>query len=71
MRAQVVLLDGRRILLAEHSRPDDAYWVLPGGAVEPGETPEQAAMREVLEETGLRILLQRLLFVDEPRVDGA
>ncbi|HVE92639.1 MAG TPA: NUDIX domain-containing protein [Actinomycetota bacterium] len=30
-------------------------WGIPKGAVEPGETPQQAAVREVLEETGLRV----------------
>ncbi|MEV0247053.1 NUDIX hydrolase [Nocardia sp. NPDC050712] len=30
-------------------------WELPGGGIEPGEAPEQAAIREVAEETGLRI----------------
>lgn len=70
MRAQVVLLDADRILLARHQRRGGSYWVLPGGAVEPGETPEEAAVREVLEETGLQIRLERLLFVDGPRQEG-
>jgi ADP-ribose pyrophosphatase YjhB (NUDIX family) len=70
MRAQVVLLDGNRILLARHERGDHRYWVLPGGAVEPNEDPKDAAIREVREETGLEIRLERLLFVDGPRKDG-
>lgn len=50
--------DGDRILLVEQSAPDDAApaWMLPGGRVEDGETPEEALRREVLEETGLRII---------------
>jgi ADP-ribose pyrophosphatase YjhB (NUDIX family) len=70
MRAQVVLLQDDRILLARHVCPEREYWILPGGAVEEGETPEDAAVREVLEETGLQIVLERLLFVDEPRSTG-
>jgi ADP-ribose pyrophosphatase YjhB (NUDIX family) len=70
MRAQVVLLEAGRILLARHQRRNGSYWVLPGGAVEPGETPEEAAVREVREETGLEIHLERLLFVDGPRQEG-
>jgi 8-oxo-dGTP diphosphatase len=65
MRAQVVLIDGSRILLARHVCPNREYFVLPGGAVESAETTEQAAVREVWEETGLLVDVDRLLFVEE------
>ncbi|HKJ11573.1 MAG TPA: NUDIX domain-containing protein [Ornithinimicrobium sp.] len=37
------------------SQPHRAGWSLPGGLLETGETPTEAVVREVLEETGLRI----------------
>jgi 8-oxo-dGTP pyrophosphatase MutT (NUDIX family) len=47
-----VIHDGQgRLLLQERSSNEG--WSLPAGAIEPGESPEQALRREVLEETGL------------------
>ncbi len=43
----------KRLLLLKRS--DNHLWGLPGGAVEPGEQIEQAARREILEETGLEV----------------
>jgi 8-oxo-dGTP pyrophosphatase MutT (NUDIX family) len=47
--AAVIHDDGGRLLLQEKH---DGSWSLPAGAVEPGETPEEAVAREVAEETG-------------------
>jgi 8-oxo-dGTP pyrophosphatase MutT (NUDIX family) len=51
--------DSREVLL--HLRGDIRLWSLPGGGVEDGETWEDAAIREVLEETGLHAALDRLI----------
>lgn len=40
-------------LASRRTRRGDLAWGLPKGAIEPGEAPEAAAIREVLEETGL------------------
>lgn len=51
--ARAVLLDGDRVLLLRHTYMPG--WHFPGGGVEPGETAEEAARREVEEETGFRV----------------
>jgi len=45
----------------EHAPVSPNQWGFPGGHIEPGETPEQAALREVEEETGVRARLVRKL----------
>lgn len=52
--ASAVLFHGDRVLLVERGYgPAAGRWSLPGGHIEPGETAEAAARREVQEETGL------------------
>jgi 8-oxo-dGTP diphosphatase len=47
---------GRLLLIQRGHDPHRGLWSLPGGRVEPGESPEQAVRREVREETGLEVL---------------
>jgi 8-oxo-dGTP diphosphatase len=49
----VVLVDGKVVLVKRAHEPLLGQWNLPGGAVELGETLEEACAREVFEETGL------------------
>lgn len=52
-----IILKNNQILLCK--RVDVPVWVLPGGGIEPGETPENACIREVFEETGVKALIIR------------
>ncbi|MEX5294036.1 NUDIX domain-containing protein [Kocuria sp. CPCC 205268] len=59
--AVVVRGDGRLLLVRRGREPQRGRWSVPGGKLEPGETPAQAAVREVLEETGVRVRAGREL----------
>jgi 8-oxo-dGTP pyrophosphatase MutT (NUDIX family) len=63
---RILLVDDQDRVLLIHDRLDldatDSHWIAPGGGLEPGETPAEAAVREVYEETGIRVALP----ADEP-----
>ncbi len=56
-----VIFEQERVLLAH--RRDIDWWNLPGGGMEPDETVEEAMRREVREETGLEVAVERLIGV--------
>ena len=62
-RAAIILLQDDQIALIERHRDGQHYFTFPGGHVEPGETPEQAAIRETKEELGIDVAIQRLAAV--------
>jgi ADP-ribose pyrophosphatase YjhB (NUDIX family) len=63
----VVDADGCVALIREPDRRGRRRWTLPKGRIDPGETPEAAALREVYEESGLRASIVRPIVVHEGR----
>lgn len=58
----LILDEQKRILLVQQARqPFQGLWHLPMGTIEPGELPEQAAVREALEEAGVHVQLLHFL----------
>jgi len=57
----VIVIDKGKVLLTK--REDFEVWCLPGGGVDSHESVEEAAIREVYEETGLKIKLEKLVGV--------
>jgi 8-oxo-dGTP diphosphatase len=53
IRVAGLILHADRVLLIRHEKEGRGYWLLPGGGVEPGETLEDALLRELAEECRL------------------
>lgn len=53
--AAVIIKDGHVLLVRRRVKEGELSWQFPSGQVEPGETGEQAAVRETQEETGLTV----------------
>jgi 8-oxo-dGTP pyrophosphatase MutT (NUDIX family) len=62
-RAGIILIENDRVALIERHRAGLDYFVFPGGGVDEGETPEQAAIREAMEELGVEVAIKRKVVV--------
>lgn len=51
----VVQTDTEVLMIKRKNNPYAGHWALPGGFIDPGETPVQAALRELVEETGVEL----------------
>jgi 8-oxo-dGTP diphosphatase len=60
-RAQCIIHRKLKVLMVQHAQDEDLFWCLPGGAIESGETPQQAAQRELREECQVSALIKREL----------
>lgn len=65
IRVATVLPQADSLLLVRHRKGDKRYWMLPGGGLDYGETFEACAIREIKEETGLDISVERMIYVSE------
>jgi ADP-ribose pyrophosphatase YjhB (NUDIX family) len=62
--AAIIVSHGGRVLLQQRAvEPRAGYWTFPGGFLEVGETAEEGARRETLEEVGLDVTPERLVGV--------
>lgn len=62
-RAGIILVENDKVALIERHRAGLDYFVFPGGGVDEGETPEQAAVREAKEELGVDISLKQKIAI--------
>ncbi len=58
-RAGIVLIEDSKVALIERHRAGLNYFVFPGGGVDDGESPEQAAIREAMEELGVQVAIKQ------------
>jgi len=62
-RAGIVLIEDDKVALIERHRAGLDYFVFPGGGMDEGETPEQAAIREAMEELGVEVAIRQKVAV--------
>ncbi|MFS0690694.1 NUDIX domain-containing protein [Sporosarcina sp. 179-K 8C2 HS] len=54
-RGSAVIIKEDKVAVIKRNRDDEEYYIFPGGGIEDGESPEQATIREALEELGVHI----------------
>ena len=59
IRSGIILIEENKVALIERHRAELHYFTFPGGGVDEGESPEQAAIREAEEELGIQVKLKQ------------
>jgi len=58
-RSGIILIEKDKLALIERHRAEKHYFAFPGGGIDAGETPEQAAIREAEEELGIKVEIKQ------------
>lgn len=66
--AAVCINENNEILMVKGYNSDE--WAIPSGGIEEGETPEECCVREVMEETGYKVVILDKLFIKETTIKG-
>lgn len=65
--ARAIIIEDKNMLVMHRNKYGSQYFTLVGGRANENETPEQALVREVMEETGLTVTRARLVYFEEHR----
>lgn len=63
----IVIEDNKLLMVKQYVQRGDIVWNFPSGGIERNETPEQACIREVKEETGYHVQITKLLYQKEQK----
>lgn len=64
--ARAIVIKDDHLLVMHRNKYGSQYYTLPGGGIDAGESAEQAVIRELAEETGVTVALERLVFIENP-----
>ncbi len=65
VRPCAILIENNKVLCISCKYEDGEYFLFPGGGLEAGETMEEAAIREMFEETGLIVKSKKLIYIND------
>jgi 8-oxo-dGTP pyrophosphatase MutT (NUDIX family) len=59
IRSAIILIEDNKLALIERHRAEKHYFSFPGGGVDEGESPQEAAIRETVEELGIQVEIKQ------------